>query len=233
MKSKRLQRLTFKAAVYSLLPLVSVTTSAWDFFSSELIEIIWPALPVRMSHRHSWKLLDFTLQLRPIVPYHYTEWSRKGRSPMRAIAPKNGDHCQQCGHPPLLPAVAVLLTNDCRQIGQHPRRTGGRVWTEPARPGPASMCRNVTSIRLMREDQEARQIQLADCWGKWESAQWLSFMIPLWVIPLQNENQAMKFMECGVILNRQVSKLHYFVQLLNRKEKIPALLFIRRHFGSR
>lgn len=29
---KLLQQLTFKAAVCSILPLVSVTTSAWDFF---------------------------------------------------------------------------------------------------------------------------------------------------------------------------------------------------------
>lgn len=71
-----LQKLTFKAAVSSILPLVSVTTTAWDFFFSfyfllELIEVIWPALPIWMSHRLSGKLLDFTLQLPPTGPCHY------------------------------------------------------------------------------------------------------------------------------------------------------------------
>lgn len=80
--NKAFQQLTFKAAVRSILPLDSVTTSAWDFFFLfKLIEIIWPALPTWMSHMHSEKLLDFTLQLPPNGPYYYTP-NRDGLSPM-------------------------------------------------------------------------------------------------------------------------------------------------------
>lgn len=51
-----------------------------------------------------------------------------------------------------------------------------------------STCRSNPSRSLVvREDHEAGQIQAADCWGKWESAQWLSFMISVGVIPPQNE----------------------------------------------
>ena len=56
------------------------------------------------------------------------------------------------------------------------------------------VCRDVNvtlqSVKVTggeREDHEAGQIQAADCWGKWESAQWLSFMISVGVIPPQNE----------------------------------------------
>lgn len=56
-------------------------------------------------------------------------------------------------------------------------------------PRPESVCRfNPSRSLLLREDHEAGgQIQPADCWGKWESAQWLSFMISVGVIPPQNE----------------------------------------------
>lgn len=96
------------------------------FLVGGLIEIIWSALPIWMSHRHSGKLQDFTLQLPPAGSYHYTlkqGWtvSHEGNHT------KNGTQWQLCGNPLLLPAVVVLLTNDCRQIEFHPWRTGGRV----------------------------------------------------------------------------------------------------------
>lgn len=80
-----------------------------------------------------------------------------------------------------------------------------------------SACHNVAPIHqgqcLLREDHDAEQIQLADCWGKWESARWLSFMISVWVIPLLNGfffssfKQTMMFVECRY-RNGKVASLH-------------------------
>lgn len=107
--------------------------------------------------------------------------------------PWGQSHHQLCGNLLLLPAVVVLLTNDCREIEFHLWGTWVRVWTEPVRRGRClcvcvSTCRfNPSRSLLLRGDHEAGQIQLADCWGKWESPQWLSFMISVGVIPPQNE----------------------------------------------
>lgn len=97
-------------------------------------------------------------------------------------------------------------------------------------PRPVSVCRNVNlSLQsakvtlLLREDYEAGQIQPADCWGKWESDQWLSFMISFGVIPHRMSlYQAIKFMECRAILNRQESSFHNLVQLRTKKTLLAA-----------
>lgn len=140
-----------------------------------------------MSHRHSGKLLDLTLQMPPIGPYHYT--LKQGRTVSHeGNHTKNGTHCQLCGNPLLLPAVVVLLTNDCRQIRVSSLEDRSESLNSTCLCVAASTRRfDPSRSVLLREDHEAGQIQLADCWGKWESAQRLSFMISLGVIPPQNE----------------------------------------------
>lgn len=100
-----------------------------------------------------------------------------------------------------------------------------------------SACHNVAPIHqgqcLLREDHDAEQIQLADCWGKWESARWLSFMISVWVIPLLNGfffssfKQTMMFVECRY-RNGKVTSLHNCCT----ERETSVLLFINTAFDT-
>lgn len=114
---------------------------------------------------------------------------------MRAITPKNGTHCQPCGNPLLLPAVVVLLTNDCRQIEFHIWRTGLRIWAEPLAEAGAcvcvSQCWRVAPIRQGRCCWErimglGRSSELI-AGGNGNQLSGLVFMISVGVIPAQNE----------------------------------------------
>lgn len=156
----------------SILPLVSVTTSAWDFFF--FVRANWNNLASSANmdeSQHSSELLDFTLQMPPVGPHHYKlkqGWTVSHEDSQT----KNCTHCQLCGSLLLLPADVVLLTNDCRQIEFHLWRTGGGVWTEPVcrdRCVCVCVCRNVdTLLQSIKVTAVER-----GSWGRTDPAMWL------------------------------------------------------------
>lgn len=224
-ENKAFQPLTFKAAVCPIFaPWFSDNLSVGFFLDGAN----WNNLDSSGNMNESQAFREAAGLHSAAAPYwaiHYTlkqGWSLS----------HEGNHTKYGGNPLLLPAVVVLLTDDCRQGFISGGLVGELEGNSCVEAGVCvSQCQRIASNRqghsLLRGDHEARQIQLADCWGKWESAQWLSFMISVWVIPPENERlytRQWRIMKRKVIWNRKVSSFPNLEQLLHRKKTLRAAL---------